>query len=44
MELYDVSQMYAEGRDEEQSCACPSFHQWPVEVHSPQLGLDQSRR
>jgi hypothetical protein len=34
----------SEGRDEEQARACSYFHQRPVKVHRPKLGLELNRR
>ena len=38
-----VAHVYSEGRDEEQTRACPGLHQGPVEVHGPAFRLDLSR-
>ena len=38
-----VAHVYSEGRDEEESRACPGLHQRPIEVHGPVLRLDMNR-
>ena len=40
MESDSVSHPYSEGRDEDEACAGPGFHQGPVEVQGPAFGLN----
>jgi hypothetical protein len=39
-----IAHVNSKGRDEEQARARSYFHQRPIEVHGPQLGLNLSRR
>jgi hypothetical protein len=44
MKPYYIAHVDSEGRDEEQVRAYFRFHQRPVEVHGPKLGLKLNRR
>jgi hypothetical protein len=44
VESNHVAYVNSEGQDEEQARARSSFHQRPIEVHGPQLGLNLSGR
>jgi hypothetical protein len=40
----DIAHVDSEGWDEEKTRACSYFHQRPIEVHGPKLGLELNRR